>query len=84
MRRDQDEILVVCLVGAELQRAHRYPPTRVALHLLPPLPARPTIHSHRQQHSAHHKRIKVSPASPSLHGLLGGTRWTRAVHMKMI
>lgn len=62
------------LLGAELQCTHPYPPTWVALHLLPPLPASQTLHSHRQQHPAHHKRIKVSPACQSLHRLLGGTQ----------
>lgn len=70
------------LLGAELQRAHRYSPTRVTLHLLPALPASQTFHSYRQQYPAHHKRIKVSPAGPGLHGLLGGTHWTHTVHLE--
>lgn len=64
------------VLGAELQHAHPHPPTRVALHLLPPLPTGSTINPHRQQHPAHHKRIKVSPACSGLHRLLGGTQWT--------
>lgn len=72
------------ILGAELHSAHRYSPTRVALHLLPPFPASPTLHSHRQQHPAHHERIKVSPACPGLHRLLGGTRWTCSLFRKQI
>lgn len=62
------------VVGAELQRAHHYSPARVPLHLLSPLPARPTLHSHWQQHPAHHKCVKVSPSCQGVHGLPGGTR----------
>lgn len=70
------DFFFVCLfvLGAELQRTHHHSPTRITLHLLPPLPASPTLHSHRQQYPAHHKRIKVSPACPGLHWLLGGTQ----------
>lgn len=60
-------------LGAELQRAHRHSPARVPLHLLSALPARPTLHSHRQQHPTHHKRVEVSPPCPGVHGLSGGT-----------
>lgn len=58
--------------GAELQLTNRYRSPRVPLHLLPSLPASPTLHSHRQQHPAHHKRFQVPPACSSLHGFLGG------------
>lgn len=67
-------ILPGSVLGAELQRTHHYSPTRVPLHLLAPLPACSTLHSHRQQHPAHHKCIKVSPPSQGVHGLPGGTR----------
>lgn len=66
------------VLGAELQCTHPYSATRVTLHLLPPLPASPTLHSHRQQYPAHHKCIKVSPAGPGLHGLPGGKLQTHS------
>lgn len=61
------------VLGAELQRTHRYSPARVPLHLLPPLPACPTLHTHWQQHAAHYKCVQVSPPCPGVHGLPGGT-----------
>lgn len=61
------------VLGAELQRTHRYSPTWVPLHLLSPLPTCSTFHSHWQQHPAHHKCIKVSPSCQGIHGLPGGT-----------
>lgn len=72
-------LFLFSVLGAELQRAHPYSPTRVTLHLLPPLPASATLHSHRQQHPAHHKCVQVSPACPSLHGLPGGTQRTHSL-----
>lgn len=66
--------LFFSLSGAELQLPHRNRSPRIALHFFPPLPASPALHPHRQQHPAHHKRVKVPPAHSGLHRLPGGTK----------